>query len=49
MSVRLDESPAVVTGVKIVRVRCPECHREHRFQLADSILDPFDSVIDAHF
>src|SRR5690348_15015868 len=46
--VRLDERSAVATGLKIVRVRCPECHREHRFLLADGILDPFDSVTDGH-
>jgi hypothetical protein len=42
--VRLDEASAAASRLKIVRVRCGECHREHRFLLADGILDPADSL-----
>ncbi len=37
--VRLDEKSAAASRLNIVRVGCPHCHREHRFLLADGILD----------
>jgi hypothetical protein len=43
--IRLDETSAAVSRLKIVRVRCVECRREHRFLLADGVLDPPDALI----
>jgi hypothetical protein len=40
--IRLDESSAAASRLKIVRVRCQLCRREHRFLLADGVLDPSD-------
>ena len=37
--IRLDETSAAASRLTIVRVRCAECHREHRFLLADGVLD----------
>ncbi len=37
--VRLDERSAAASRLNIVRVGCPHCRREHRFLLADGILD----------
>jgi hypothetical protein len=37
--VRLDEQSAANSRLNIVRVRCPECQREHRFLLADGVFD----------
>lgn len=37
--VRLDERSAASSRLNIVRVRCLECRREHRFLLADGVLD----------
>jgi hypothetical protein len=37
--VRLDEKSAANSRLSIVRVRCPECEREHRFLLADGVFD----------
>jgi hypothetical protein len=46
--VRLDTRSAAETRLNIVRVRCPQCHREHRFLLADGILDSFDRLLTEH-
>lgn len=37
--VRLDEKSAANSRLNIIRVRCPECQREHRFLLADGVFD----------
>jgi len=37
--IRLDETSAAASRLTIVRVRCAECRREHRFLLADGVLD----------
>lgn len=42
--IRLDETSAASSRLTIVRVRCLECRREHRFLLADGILDPADNL-----
>ena len=41
--IRLDENSAAASRLKIVRVRCRQCRREHRFLLADGVLDPSES------
>jgi len=42
--IRVDETSAAGARLTIVRVRCQECRREHRFLLADGILDPADNL-----
>lgn len=42
--VRLDERSAAASRLEIVRVRCRQCHREHRFLLADGVLDSSDDL-----
>ena len=37
--IRLDETSAAASRLKIVHVRCRECRREHRFLVADGVLD----------
>ena len=37
---RLDERSAAECRLKILRVCCPQCDREHRFLLADGALAP---------
>ncbi len=41
--VRLDERSASVSRLHIVRTVCPKCDREHRFLVADGLLEPTDS------
>jgi hypothetical protein len=40
--IRLDETSAAASRLKIVSVRCRQCRREHRFLLADGVLDSSD-------
>jgi hypothetical protein len=37
--IRIDESSAAASRLKIVKVSCPHCRREHRFLLADGVFD----------
>lgn len=41
---RLDEKTAKAARLKIARVVCPECHREHRVLVADGLLGSDDFV-----
>lgn len=40
--IRVDETSASAARLNIVPVRCPQCGREHRFLLADGLLDESD-------
>jgi hypothetical protein len=40
--VRLDERSATISRLNRVRVVCPQCRREHRFLLADGLLELSD-------
>jgi hypothetical protein len=42
--IRLDETSAAASRLTIVRVRCVECRREHRFLLADGVLDASETL-----
>jgi hypothetical protein len=42
--IRVDERSAAASRLNIVRVRCAECRREHRFLLADGVLDGPDAL-----
>jgi hypothetical protein len=42
--IRLDETSAAASRLTIVRVRCAECRREHRFLLADGALDASETL-----
>ncbi len=42
--IRTDEPSAAASRLTIVRVRCLECRREHRFLLADGILEPHHTL-----
>jgi hypothetical protein len=42
--VRIDEKSADASRLTIVRVCCPQCHREHRFLLADGVLSASNAL-----
>jgi hypothetical protein len=43
--IRLDERSAAASRLTIVRVRCAQCRRQHRFLLADGVLDSSDTLL----
>ena len=40
--VRVDETSASAARLNIIEVQCPNCFRQHRFLLADGVLDGHD-------